>query len=188
MTPDARRAALLQAALQVFAERGYSGTSIKDIARASGSASGLLYHYFDSKEGLANAVYRDAKARMAHSIGHDFPRTGPWRQRFATLWARTLRFAQDEPATFQFLELHHHAHYLDAESHQASQLAASGALDFFRHGQSEGAFKEGPPDILLGIFMGALIGLLKGQAEGWLTLSPEGLAFAERATWEALRA
>lgn len=52
----ARREQLTQTALRLFAEKGYRGTSVRDIARAAGVNEGLLYHYFSSKGDLFRAV------------------------------------------------------------------------------------------------------------------------------------
>jgi AcrR family transcriptional regulator len=53
---EERRLQILDAALTVFAEKGYRGTSIKDIAAAAGMSQGLMYHYFKSKEELLRAT------------------------------------------------------------------------------------------------------------------------------------
>jgi AcrR family transcriptional regulator len=53
---DRRRDELLAAALTLFAERGVRGTTIADIADATGSAHGLVYHYFASKDDLLKGV------------------------------------------------------------------------------------------------------------------------------------
>lgn len=53
---DARRDELLRTALRLFAERGFDGTTIADIATATGTAHGLVYHYFSSKNELLVAV------------------------------------------------------------------------------------------------------------------------------------
>jgi AcrR family transcriptional regulator len=47
-----RRAAILEAASEVFAERGYHASSIDDIARAAGISKALIYEHFGSKEDL----------------------------------------------------------------------------------------------------------------------------------------
>jgi AcrR family transcriptional regulator len=52
---DARQR-LVQAALKLFATRGYHNTSISDILRESGCTRGLLYYYFSSKEELGYAA------------------------------------------------------------------------------------------------------------------------------------
>lgn len=53
---DRRRAELVDAALKLFAERGFRSTTIADIAAATGTAHGLVYHYFRSKDELLAAI------------------------------------------------------------------------------------------------------------------------------------
>lgn len=52
-----RRRQILQAAVEVFAERGFHRTRVADIARRAGVAYGLIYHYFDSKDAVLQAVF-----------------------------------------------------------------------------------------------------------------------------------
>lgn len=55
----ATRRALLEAAAFLFAERGYTGTSVNDISTRSGRTSGSVYFHYASKEGIALAVVQD---------------------------------------------------------------------------------------------------------------------------------
>jgi AcrR family transcriptional regulator len=50
--PDDRPSELLEAALRIFAERGYASTRLEDIAAAVGVTKGTIYHYFATKEEL----------------------------------------------------------------------------------------------------------------------------------------
>ncbi len=50
--PDERPSELLEAALRIFAERGYANTRLEDIAAAVGVTKGTIYHYFSTKEEL----------------------------------------------------------------------------------------------------------------------------------------
>lgn len=52
-----RKKQILKAAVEVFAERGFHRTRVSDIARRAGVAYGLIYHYFDSKDAVLNAVF-----------------------------------------------------------------------------------------------------------------------------------
>jgi AcrR family transcriptional regulator len=49
-----------RAALTVFVKKGYSGASIRDIAKAAGLSTAVLYHYMASKEDLLVAVVTEA--------------------------------------------------------------------------------------------------------------------------------
>jgi len=60
----ARRRALLEAAEQVFAERGFEGTTMAEIASRAGYSAGNLYNVFDSKEALFREVVDDSTRRF----------------------------------------------------------------------------------------------------------------------------
>lgn len=49
---SATRDRLVRAAMDVFAQRGYHGTTVDDIVAASDSSKGAFYHYFPSKQGI----------------------------------------------------------------------------------------------------------------------------------------
>lgn len=54
-----RRQDILQASLHLFAEKGFHGTSMRDIARAAGITEGLIYHYFAGKRDLFRAIIEE---------------------------------------------------------------------------------------------------------------------------------
>lgn len=51
-----RRRQIMEAALPIFAERGFKGATNRDIAERASIAPGLIYHYFANKEDLFNAI------------------------------------------------------------------------------------------------------------------------------------
>ena len=63
-TTPARRAAILDAALQCFIGQGVEATTIDDIVRASASSIGSIYHHFGNKEGVAAGLFIDGITRL----------------------------------------------------------------------------------------------------------------------------
>jgi AcrR family transcriptional regulator len=59
---EARPGEIVQAALEVFAEKGFAAARLDDIARQAGVSKGALYLYFETKEDLFRAVVRQAVA------------------------------------------------------------------------------------------------------------------------------
>lgn len=68
MRKAATRDRILQAALSVFAEKGYHRGAVDDIVRASGTSKGAVYHHFPNKEALFLALVDDFSARLAGAI------------------------------------------------------------------------------------------------------------------------
>jgi AcrR family transcriptional regulator len=75
---DARPQELLEAAIDLFVERGYAATRLEDVARRAGVSKGTLYLYYENKEELFKAVVRsnivpvigEAEASVAEFDGH----------------------------------------------------------------------------------------------------------------------
>jgi len=56
MTKNHKQEIIVDAALEVFRDRGYANTRMADIARRAGVSYGLVYHYFESKEVLFDVI------------------------------------------------------------------------------------------------------------------------------------
>jgi TetR/AcrR family fatty acid metabolism transcriptional regulator len=54
-----KRKRILDAAIRVFANMGYHGARVSDIAREAGIAYGLVYHYFKNKEEILNIIFEE---------------------------------------------------------------------------------------------------------------------------------
>ncbi|MEV5976202.1 TetR/AcrR family transcriptional regulator [Streptomyces sp. NPDC052114] len=65
---DARRAAILEAALARFAQAGYGSASLARIAADAGTSAPVVVHHFGSKEGLLTAVLRAREERTAETF------------------------------------------------------------------------------------------------------------------------
>ena len=59
MAPEERRGAILEAALSVFSDLGYTQATLNDVAERLGVTKGCLYHYFESKERLLLDLIED---------------------------------------------------------------------------------------------------------------------------------
>jgi TetR/AcrR family transcriptional regulator, transcriptional repressor of bet genes len=64
---EARREALISAALELIAEGGPAASTVRAIAERAGVTPGLIRHYFGDKEGLTREAYRALMDRMTES-------------------------------------------------------------------------------------------------------------------------
>jgi AcrR family transcriptional regulator len=68
MSKLATRERILDAALSVFARKGYHRATVDDIVRASGTSKGAVYHHFPNKEAVFLALADDFAARLAAAV------------------------------------------------------------------------------------------------------------------------
>jgi AcrR family transcriptional regulator len=186
--PADKREAILDAALELFVERGFHGTAVPEIAERAGVGAGTIYRHFASKEAIVNAMYQQYKGELTGSILRDFPVDKPARAQVGHLWQRLAAYAAAKPKAYAFLELHHHASYLDAESVAIEKRIVDLGMHLLAQAQARGEVKQAPPMLLAALVQGAFIGMVRAAWEGKLTLTPEIITQAEQAAWEMIRA
>ncbi len=76
---DNRQSELLDAAARLFRENGYAGTTMRDIAAASGMLAGSIYYHFPNKDALLIAVYTEGVRRITAAVAAAVDRAeGAW--------------------------------------------------------------------------------------------------------------
>jgi AcrR family transcriptional regulator len=100
MKKASARDRILKAALQAFVESGFEGASTNAIATAAGVAKGLVFHYFQSKEGLYLAVYDSNAEAIFQSMRGPLP--PDLFERLHALSLRKLAFFQSDPLLYRF--------------------------------------------------------------------------------------
>lgn len=185
---EEKRAAIVEAALELFAERGFDGSAVPLVAERAGVGAGTIYRYFANKEALVNAVFQEQKGRLVSALLTDFPFDAPPREQFHYFWERATGWLRQNPRAFRFLELHHHAPYLDERSRTIEAQVDGLAMRFFEETARQRITKPMPPELLVHLVWGAVVGVVKAEIQGHITLSRETLAQAEQAIWEAVRA
>jgi AcrR family transcriptional regulator len=179
---------MLDAALTAFAERGYHGVAVPEVAAAAGVSTGTIYVYFESKEALVNEVFRDAKGRLKATLLDGLPDLDPYRLDegeawFRELWRRLGMFARAEPEAFRFLEMQDHLPYLDAESRK---LELSLLAPLWIAGKRLPRAGGLPVDIAIALLWGAFVGVVKASRLGYLELDDRSLEIAGEASWRVI--
>ena len=176
--------AILDAALQLFVERGFHGTAVPEVAKRARVAAGTIYHYFPSKEALVNALFRTWKEALARRVYMAFPPDAPPREQFDVMWRQMAAFALAHPQAVAFMELHHHRPYLDAESRALETQLKEFAKGVCQRGQAMGVFKPMDASLLIELLFGAFIGMMRANWESGVALTPEVIEGARAACWD----
>src|SRR5437667_7933896 len=92
-----KRRVILDAAVRVFARKGYHTCRVGDIAEEAGVAHGLLYHYFASKEELLETVFRDNWSDLLEAVRSVEESGEPAREQLRQVAAILLRAWRRDP-------------------------------------------------------------------------------------------
>jgi TetR/AcrR family fatty acid metabolism transcriptional regulator len=179
--PEDRQRQILSAAVRVFAQQGYDATRVGDIAKEAGVAYGLVYHYFDSKEAVLEAVFREAWGRLLAAIALAEETAGTAPEQLELVVKIVLRTWRDDPDLVRLLvrEITRNPHIQD-ELDEIGQAFAT--LQRIVAGGQEAGTIRASLDARLAAWMlyGALEEVLTGWVLGQLPDDVETVAAAER--------
>ena len=180
-----KREVLLNAAVRVFARKGYHTCRVGDIAEEAGVAHGLLYHYFSSKEEVLQTIFRDTWALMLETIESVQEPGEPARESLRKVAAIVLRTWGNDPDLVRVLVREvTRSPQIQEEIAEVNQAFAQ-LQSIIERGQASGEFRDDlDPRIAATAFYGALEEILTGWVLGQLPDGEEDVGRAERTVVE----
>jgi TetR/AcrR family fatty acid metabolism transcriptional regulator len=176
-----RRRQLLEAAVKVFAKKGFHAARVGDIAEEAGVAYGLVYHYFDSKEELLETIFRTTWTEMLARVREVESAGVPASEAVRQVTALLLRTWRRDPDLVRVLvrEVTRNQHVQrEIEEITAAMETLEGIV---RRGQETGEFRPDlDPRLAAVVFYGALEEVLTGWVLGQLPDRDEDIARAEQ--------
>jgi TetR/AcrR family fatty acid metabolism transcriptional regulator len=180
---EERRRQILDAAVRAFAKKGYHASRVSDIAEEAGVAYGLVYHYFESKDAVLEAVFREMWGLMVAAINAVEATEGDPREQLRKACAIVLRTWRDYPDVVRVLvrEVARSGEQLQREVEEIAH--AFEALErIVTRGQEQGVFRDDlSPRLASWIIYGALEEILTGWVLGRLPGDDAEIKEAERA-------
>jgi AcrR family transcriptional regulator len=181
---DAYRDLILEAAEQVFAEKGYADAKVADIAQAAGVATGTVYGIFPSKQHLYRAIHRANLGELA-DLYAAIPSSGSVRE---TLLARSeisTRFLTSRPAYLR-IYLREAEHWGFDPRQVPADAAAFMDTSLFARGVAAGELVDEDPELLQSLLLASgqvhlSHWLRSGMREDPAALAARIQAFARRA-------
>lgn len=148
VVPSGSRRLILETALRLFAERGYSGTSIRDIAAACGLQGPTLYSHYPSKEHVLAELVRIAHDEHLRRVRTALLDSQPDpREQIRAYMRAHVRFHTDFPmlAVVGNTELHMLSPQLGEPIFQVRKQAEQTLMDIAQRGIDRGLFKVPHP-------------------------------------------
>ena len=158
---------IIEAAVRIFARKGYYNARVSDIAREAGMAAGTIYLYFKTKDDILVTLFRE---KMAHFVAAlrkaiaDEPDAGAKLRRLVLLHFQML---EQNPALAEVVQVEQRQGQKFLRGASAHEIAAYFALigSVLEEGMAQGQFRR---DLPLKVAVKALFGAMDQMATSWV--------------------
>ena len=167
MKGDMRREQILQTAVNLFSQRGFKGTTTKEIARAAGVSEAMVFRHFATKDELYGAILdnkgcEDGVRRFPWEANEKLQQAIEQKDDFAVFYNIAFDALNKHQADESFMRL---LFYSALEEHQLAERFFGEFVariygfigGYIEERQRDGAFREINPSIVVRAFLGMMI-------------------------------
>jgi TetR/AcrR family fatty acid metabolism transcriptional regulator len=178
---EEKRRLILDAAVRVFAHKGFHTSRVGDIAEEAGVAHGLLYHYFSSKDEVLETIFRETWGQLLADIQEIEDSGASAREQLQQATVRLLGSWQRDPDVVRVI-VREIARSPAVQARIVDLVKPVEAVQrMIAYGQETGEFRSDFDARLAGIaFYGGIEELLSGWVLGQIPDGAEVVAAAER--------
>jgi AcrR family transcriptional regulator len=149
------RARILQAALRLFAARGYEGTTTKDLAAAAGVAEGTLFRYFSNKKAILIEVATAGWVDILTDLLTELSEMGSYKAIAQVMKRRMLRIRENSDLLrVCFIEAQFHPELRERIQSEVIEKMTDVAEAFFQTAIDRGIYRPLDPKIVARVFLG----------------------------------
>ncbi len=186
--PGNKRGAILEGASRAFFERGFSGSTLPQIAKYAGVSAATVYLYFENKEGLANALFTEWKHRLIARTVAGLDLQAPPQAVFMAFWTGLLEFGREQPEAYLVMQDMLHSPYLSAANKTLDERFTGETRRFLGRYRDEKILLPYSTELLEAFVAGAAGQLVRAHAEERLCLDDQTIENTGRMCWAALAA
>lgn len=192
MKQSEKRRDIMEAALELIAERGFHGAPIAEIAGRAGVAAGTIYRYFESKDILINELNRELEETIIRVLSKGYPEGKTVQERFLYMARELFRYFIAHPLHFRFMEQYSYSPYGISrrrdrltgtyENHDQDMVRKT-----FEEGIRDTVLKDFPVVVLFGLAFGPLASLVRDHTLGFIDLDETLIDHITEACWDAIK-
>lgn len=165
MTAAQRRAQIINVSKQLFSQKGFNGTTTKEIAQASGISEAMIFCHFASKEDLYTAIIDQRIQEVGDALSDEALQAHNDERVFGDLARFILEKTAEDPTMLRLM------YFSALEGHQLSDIFYTNheikkvmrLVDYIQLRISEGAFRDVDPFLVARAFTGMLYTYLSAQ-------------------------
>lgn len=162
-----KRRRIIDAAVEVFADKGFFGARVSEIAEVAGVADGTIYLYFKSKDEILISLFRERMNEILHRFIEILAETEDPEQKLRRYITEHLALVAEQPKLMQVLtvELRQSARFMKEYSPQAFGRYLALLASIIDQGQKRGVFRADLSAVLLSR---AIFGMVDEISLSWV--------------------
>ncbi|MGO9436185.1 MAG: TetR/AcrR family transcriptional regulator [Terracidiphilus sp.] len=180
-----KKAAILDAMLDLVVKRGLHDAPMSALAKRSGASPGVIYHYFPSKDKLIRAVFERVAAVKHEAFFEGYSQEMSARASLLHIWLNAYRFYRTHRKEARFLDQYLNSPYCKAGGGDDSESAdptVKRIMKWMRPKKHGGVLKDLPPEALDSLTLGLAASLAKAPK----AFSKETLTQIAETVWAAI--
>ena len=160
------RQEILDAAVKVFAEKGFYSATLDEVAQEAEFSKGALYLYFTNKEDILYSIIKTGITRWHEFINATMTGDRPFRDELVTLFSGLAGDVFANPDLFKLISAQHHALFNALTVEKRNELIdhTVAAWDYFvkrvEKAVAEGDIRNVPPMAIVGLVHGSINGMI----------------------------
>jgi len=183
---SAKKAAILQTALELIGENGFHGVPMSKIISNAGVAAGTIYHYFESKDAIIRELGAQIKKQMAEAMFGSEYTDKDYRSQFFFGWISLCRYFIANKHALTFIEQYNSSPY-SKESCALMNPFKERFNTFFQSGMDQGLIRQMEYNLIAAIVFGCIMTTAKFHIQGRHEYTDSDLCKIANVIWDGVK-
>ena len=177
---------ILKTALKLIAKQGIQETPMSQISKESGVAMGTIYHHFNSKTEIINAIYIYLKQEMGNALLNIPEQSNDYKKNFFRIWNNLYEFYCQNEEVFKFLQTYKQSPLISDETKEQGQKYYQPIIDFLQQGIQDKVFKPNHLVLLTETLHGNVVALVHIYFQKTITVNKSIVEQAIKMSWDSV--
>jgi AcrR family transcriptional regulator len=150
-----RRVQILEAAVRLFAEQGYHGTTVGDVCDALGVGKGVFYWYFPSKDALFSELLQDSLLALRRAQQIAISEANDPVDRIERGIRASIDFFRNDPSRLEVIRIAARYDEFTSLVERGQQIVVADTAIHIKEGMAKGEVRHGDPELMAHGILGA---------------------------------
>ena len=182
-----KRDNIIQAAMDLINERGFSDTPMSQIAKKANVSAATIYVYFDNKEDLINKLYFHAKKKMRDYVMSSYDENATVEERYKQYLRKFIQFLVNNQQEFLFIDQFQSSPLLNEEVSESISQLFQQFHSIYDEGKETKVFKNVDTTIIAGFTINPAMQFVRDYHAKTFALTESMIDDIIQMSWDAVK-